>query len=292
MADDKKLTFKRKGGQTKDILRRLFTNKKAVVAVAFLALLVFLVIFANVLIPYSKAIDINPIDRLQSPNSTYWFGTDAYGRDIFARIIYGTRSTLLIAFGATAISAVLGTIIGTTTAYIGGKFDQWAMRILDIWMAVPGFLMTLAIIAGVGVGIGPTLFALAVGGTPGFARILHGQALVIVNQEYMLSVKALGASRKRAIFKHVIPNVISQVLIQATSNVSGNLLLGAGLSFLGLGAQPPAPEWGSMLAQGLPDYMFHSYLVSIPGAAVTLTALATNILGDALRDALDPRLKS
>lgn len=284
-------SLRRKGGQTRDILRRLFSNKKAVVSAAFLLFLLFLVCFANLLIPYGRAIDLVPANRLIWPNGEHWFGTDMYGRDIFARIIYGTRISLLIGFGATAISALLGTAIGTASAYLGGRADLWITRILDTWMAIPGLLVTLAVIAGIGVGVPQTICALAVGGIPGFARVLRGQALSIVHQEYMTAIKALGASSGRAIFRHVVPNVMSQVLIQATTTASGNLLLGATLSFLGLGAQPPTPEWGSMLAEGLGDYQFYSYLVSIPGAAIALTALAINILGDALRDALDPRLK-
>lgn len=284
-------SFRRLGGQTRDILRRLFSNKKAVASIAFLILLLFLVCFSNVLIPYSRAVDIAPLNRLKWPNREHWFGTDNYGRDVFSRIIYGTRISLLIAFGSTAISALFGTAIGTASAYLGGKVDLWITRILDAWMAVPGLLITLAVIAGIGVGVPQTIFALAIGGIPGFARVLRGNALSVVYQEYMTAIKALGASSKRAIFMHVVPNVMSQVLIQATTTASYNLILGSTLSFLGLGAQPPAPEWGSMLAQGLNDYQSYSYLVSIPGAAIALTALAINILGDALRDALDPRLK-
>lgn len=282
---------RRSNGQGADIWRRLRQNKKAVGAMIVLAFLLFLVVFANLLIPYGNAVDINPPDRLQWPNAEHWFGTDHYGRDIFARIIYGARVTLLIGFGATAISALIGTAIGTTSAYLGGKADAVITRILDTWMAIPSLLVTLALIAGIGRGLPQTIAALAVGGIPGFSRILRAAALDVVNRDYMEAVRALGASRKRAVFKHVVPNVMSQVLIQATSSVSGNILLGATLSFLGLGAQPPAPEWGYMLAEGIDNYQFYSYLVSIPGLATAITALAINILGDALRDALDPRLK-
>lgn len=282
---------RRSNGQGADIWRRLRQNKKAVGAMIVLAFLLFLVVFANPLIPYGNAVDINPPDRLQWPNAEHWFGTDHYGRDIFARIIYGARVTLLIGFGATAISALIGTAIGTTSAYLGGKADAVITRILDTWMAIPSLLVTLALIAGIGRGLPQTIAALAVGGIPGFSRILRAAALDVVNRDYMEAVRALGASRKRAVFKHVVPNVMSQVLIQATSSVSGNILLGATLSFLGLGAQPPAPEWGYMLAEGIDNYQFYSYLVSIPGLAIAITALAINILGDALRDALDPRLK-
>lgn len=160
---------RRSNGQGADIWRRLRQNKKAVGAMIVLAFLLFLVVFANLLIPYGNAVDINPPDRLQWPNAEHWFGTDHYGRDIFARIIYGARVTLLIGFGATAISALIGTAIGTTSAYLGGKADAVITRILDTWMAIPSLLVTLALIAGIGRGLPQTIAALAVGGIPGFS---------------------------------------------------------------------------------------------------------------------------
>ncbi len=281
---------RRRNSQSRDFWRRLLRNKKAIASMAVLLLLIFLVAFANQLLPYSLATDISP-DRFQWPNAQHIFGTDKYGRDLFARVIYGARTSLLIGFSATLISAVLGTIIGTASAYIGGRFDYVVTRILDIWMAVPSLLVTLAIIAGMGVGLRTTIFAIAFGGIPGFARTLRGVALSVCGMEYMEAVRALGVSHGGAIFRHVIPNVASQVLIQATSSVSGNILLCATLGFLGLGAQPPTPEWGSILAEGLKDFERYSYIVSVPGAAMAVTALAINTFGDALRDALDPRLK-
>ena len=287
---DRQTKKRKRNSQSRDFFRRLFVNKKAIASMLVLFLLLFLVIFADVLIPYSLATDLSA-DRFQWPNAKHFFGTDKYGRDIFARVIYGARTSLLIGFSATLISATIGTIIGTTSAYIGGRFDYVVTRILDIWMAVPALLVTLAIIAGMGVGLRTTIFALAFGGIPGFARTLRGVALSVTSMEYMESVKVLGASHARAVFRHVIPNVASQVLIQATSTVSGNILLCATLGFLGLGAQPPTPEWGSILAEGLKDFERYSYIVSVPGAAIAVTALAINTFGDALRDALDPRLK-
>lgn len=281
---------KRRNSQGWAVWYRLTRNKKAVGAMFVLLVLAFLVIFADTLLPYTLATDITP-DRFQSPNGQHWFGTDKYGRDLFARIIYGARTSLYIGLAATCLSALFGTVIGTASAYMGGKFDYIVTRVLDIWMAVPSLLVTLAIIAGLGVGLETTIFALAFGGIPGFARTLRGAALGVTSMDYMESVRALGASHGRAIFRHVVPNVISQVLIQVTSSVSANILLCATLGFLGLGAQPPTPEWGSILAEGIKDYEKYSYIVSIPGAAVAITALAINIFGDALRDALDPRLK-
>ena len=282
---------RRGNSQAADVRRRLLHNKKAVGALIVLGLLLFLVLFAELIIPYGKAVDINPRARLRWPDAEHWFGTDHYGRDIFARVVYGARISLLMGFGATAISAFFGTAIGTTSAYLGGRTDRIITRILDTWMAIPALLVTLALIAGIGRGLMQTIVALAVGGIPGFARVLRAAALDVTHRDYMEAVEALGASKRRAVFKHVIPNVMSQVLIQATASVSGNILLAATLSFLGLGAQPPAPEWGYMLSEGLGNFQYYSYLVSIPGLAIAVTALAINILGDALRDALDPRLK-
>lgn len=282
---------RRGNSQAADVRRRLLQNKKAVGAMAVLALLLFLVLFANLLIPYGRVVELNPGARLQWPDADHWFGTDHYGRDIFARVIYGARVSLLMGFGATAISAFLGTVIGTASAYLGGRVDGVITRVLDTWMAIPALLVTLALIAGIGRGLVQTIVALAVGGIPGFARVLRAAALDVTHRDYMEAVEALGASRRRAVFRHVVPNVMSQVLIQATGSVSGNILLAATLSFLGLGAQPPAPEWGYMLSEGLGNFQYYSYLVSIPGLAIAVTALAINLLGDALRDALDPRLK-
>lgn len=281
---------KRRNSQGWDVWRRLVRNKKAVAAMIVLVILLFLVIFANQLLPYSLATDLSR-DRFQWPNMQHWFGTDKYGRDLFARIVYGARTSLFIGLTATVFAATIGTIIGTASAYIGGKFDYVVTRILDIWMAIPALLVTLAIIAGLGVGLKTTIFALAFGGIPGFARTLRGVALGVTSMDYMEAVRALGATHRRAILKHVIPNVASQVLVQITMNISGNILMCAYLGFLGLGAQPPTPEWGSIMAEGLEDYEKFSYIVSIPGATIAVTTLAINILGDALRDALDPRLK-
>lgn len=287
----KQIVKRKKNSQLRQAWIRLRRNKKAVFAMLVLFLLLVIVIFADLIVDYDKVITIAPANRLKSPSPEHWFGTDTYGRDIFARIIHGARMSLLMGFGATFISSTVGTIIGTTSAFLGGKVDGIVTRVLDMWMAIPSLLITLAIIAGVGVGIPQMILALAFGGIPGFARVLRASALSIVNQDFIESAQALGASNKRIIFKHVVPNVMSQYLVQSTMNVSGTILLGATLSFMGLGAQPPTPEWGAMLSEGLTNYQFYPFLVTIPGAFLAITALSINIFGDALRDALDPKLK-
>lgn len=277
--------------QFREVSRRLMHNKKAVVAMIVIALLLLMVIFADVISPLSKGTDLNPMARLKSPCWEYPFGTDQYGRDMFTRVIHGSRVSLLMGFGATLVGALFGTLIGTTGAYMGGKVDAIIMRVLDVWMAIPSLLITLAIIAGIGVGIPQMVCALAFGSIPGFARVLRAAALGVVNQEYIESARALGANNRRIIIKYVVPNVMSQIIIQTTMNVSIIILLGATLSFLGLGAQPPTPEWGAMLNEGLSNYQYYPYLVNIPGVFLAVTALSINILGDALRDAFDPKLK-
>lgn len=275
----------------KELFFRLIHNKRAIFAMVILLLLALIVIFADLIVPYSKAIGQNIMDRFQRPSGSHWFGTDKYGRDQFARTIHGTRISLLIGFGSATIAAFAGTLIGVAAAYFGGKVDNIICRILDIWMAMPSLLVTLAIIAGLGVGIPQTIFALAFGATPGFARTLRAAALSVASQEFIESSVAQGASHGRIMLHDLVPNVISQILIQFTMNVSYMILLGSTLSFLGLGAQPPTPEWGAMLAEGLQDYQFYPYLVMFPGMFLALTALAINIFGDALRDGFDPKLK-
>lgn len=281
----------RQNSQFREVTRRLLRNKKAIFAMVIILLLLVMVVFADVIAPYSKAVDLNIPNRLKRPCAEFWFGTDGQGRDSFARIVHGSRISLLMGVAATAIMTICGTLIGTTAAYFGGKVDDVIMRILDMWMAIPSLLITLAIIAGLNVGVPQMIFAIGFGGIPGFARVLRAAALGVVSQEYIESAKALGASGRRIIIRYVVPNIMSQMLIQATVNISGTILLGATLSFLGLGAQPPTPEWGAMLSQGLGDFQFYPHLVTIPGIFLAITALAINIFGDALRDAFDPKLK-
>lgn len=275
----------------KEVCIRLLHNKRAVFAMVILALLLFIVLFADLIAPYSEAVEINVPEQFQEPSAQHWFGTDMQGRDQFARTIHGTRISLLIGFGSATIAAVAGTILGVAAAYFSGWVENIIMRILDIWMAMPSLLVTLAIIAGLGIGIPQTIFALGFGATPGFARTLRAAALGVSGQEFIESSVAQGASNWRIMVHDLIPNVISQILIQFTMNVSYMILLGSTLSFIGLGVKPPTPEWGSMLAEGLQNYQFHPYLVIYPGLFLAMTALAINIFGDALRDAFDPKLK-
>jgi len=270
---------------------RLLHNPRAVFAMLILLLLLVIVLFADLIVPYSKAVNLSIPERFQSPGPAHLFGTDMYGRDQFARTLHGTRISLLIGFGSATIAAIAGTLIGVTAAYFPGKVDDIIMRILDIWMAMPSLLVTLAIIAGLGVGIPQTILALAFGATPGFARTLRAAALSVSSQEFIESSVAQGASHWHIMRHDLIPNVVSQILIQFTMNVSYMILLGSTLSFLGLGAQPPTPEWGAMLAEGLQNYQFYPYVVMFPGLFLAMTALAINILGDSLRDAFDPKLK-
>lgn len=272
--------------------RRLRKNPRAMVALGFLIFFFLVAIFADFIADYQTQVVMQvPAERLQPISAAHWFGTDNYGRDIFARIVHGTRIAVLYGFGATLIGIVIGSLVGTTSAYFGGRIDDIIMRIVDVMSTIPTLLLALAIVAGLGGGLIQVVIALAVGQIPNFVRVVRSSALSVVNTEYLEAGKALGAGHLWLISKYVMPNVISIILIQGAMNVSFNLLMGATLSFVGLGAQVPTPEWGFMLKEGLSFMEFYPHIVIIPGLCLMLVASAINTFGDCLRDALDPRLK-
>lgn len=282
----------KKNSMLRETWRRLKKNPRAMAALSFLIFFFLVAIFADAIADYQvEVVTQIPAQRLQTPNAEHWFGTDNYGRDIFARIVHGTRIATLYGFGATLIGIVVGSLVGTTSAYFGGRIDNFIMRIVDVMSTIPSLLLALAIVAGLGGGLTQVVIALAVGQIPNFVRVVRSSALSIVNMEYLEAGRALGASHLWLISKYVVPNVISIILIQGAMNVSFNLLMGATLSFVGLGAQVPTPEWGFMLKEGLSFMEFYPHIVVIPGLCLMLVALAINTFGDCLRDALDPRLK-
>ena len=282
----------KKNSMMREAWRRLKKNPRAMVALCFLVFFFLVAAFADVIADYQmEAVKQVPLDRLQGPSAEHWFGTDNYGRDIFARIVHGTRIAILYGFGATLIGIVIGSLVGTASAYFGGRVDDVIMRIVDVMSTIPTLLLALAIVAGLGSGLPQVVIELAVGQIPNFVRVVRSAALSVVNMEYLEAGKALGANHLWLISKYVIPNVISIILIQGAMNVSFNLLMGATLSFVGLGVQVPTPEWGYMLKEGLSFMEGYPHLVVIPGICLMLVALAINTFGDCLRDALDPRLK-
>ena len=233
----------------------------------------------------------NLSQRLQAPSAAHWLGTDEFGRDIFARLVHGTRVSLQVGIIAVGISIVIGGILGAIAGYYGGKLDNIIMRIMDIFLAVPSILLAIAIVSALGPSILNLMLAISISSVPSYARIVRASVLSIRDQEFIEAAKAIGASNTRIIFRHIIPNSLAPVIVQATLGVASAILSTAGLSFIGLGIQPPAPEWGSMLSGGRQYLRYAWWVTTFPGVAIMITILSLNLLGDGLRDALDPRLK-
>lgn len=281
---------KRKNSQVREILHRLSKNKLAMAGLIIVLIEIILAVIAPLIIPY----DCNAIDVLNAksgPSAQHLFGTDELGRDIFSRIIYGARYSLSIGIFGTLITTVIGTIIGAIVGYYGGACDNIVMRILDIIQAIPPILFNIVIAAALGSGFMNTMIALAVGSIPGAVRLVRGSVMGIRKMEYLESADSINCSKMRTIFVHVLPNAISPSIVACTMNVASLILTAASLSFIGLGVQAPTPEWGAMLS-GSRNYIRDCpYMVLFPGLAIAITVLALNLLGDGLRDAMDPKLK-
>lgn len=276
--------------QWKDTIRRLFRNKLAVVGLVIVVVIVFCVVFAGALSPYDyDAQDYG--SRFMLPCAEHLFGTDNFGRDLFTRILYGGRISLLVALLSLVISTVIGVFLGATAGYFGGKYEVFVMRLMDIIMAIPGLLLAVAISAGLGTGIFNTALAISIAGIPPSVRMLRATVLQIRDEEYVEAARATGATDMRIIFHHVLPNTIAPLIVDSTLRIGINILQISSLSFVGLGIQPPTPEWGSILSAGRAYIQDFWPLITFPGIAIMLTLLGFNLLGDGLRDALDPRLK-
>ncbi|MET3682706.1 peptide/nickel transport system permease protein [Alkalibacillus flavidus] len=274
----------------KDFYRRL---KKNVPALIGFYTILFLVIFAFVgpWILQTDPTETDVINKFAGPSAEHWFGTDHLGRDIFTRIVHGMKLTLGIGFASVFMGAAMGIPIGIIAGYYGGKIDAVIMRLIDILLAFPGILLALAIVSILGGNLINVTIAVAIYAVPGFARIIRGSTLAAKNLEYVDAIKALGAGDGRIIFKHILPNVLSPVIVNATLYIATAILTAAGLSFLGMGAQPPRPEWGAMLNDGRSYMRNAGHIAFFPGMAIVIVVLAFNIFGDGLRDALDPKMK-
>lgn len=282
----------KKKSQFLEVWNRLKRNKTALIGLAIVILLLVMSIFATIIYDYDEdIIKQNIPNRLKSPSLEHPMGTDEMGRDILARIVYGTRISLLIAFSAVAFSLLVGGFFGAISGYYGGKIDNLIMRIMDIFLAIPGTLFAITIIAALGGSIPNLIIALSISSIPRIARIVRGSVMTVRDVEYIEAARAIGASNPRIILQHVIPNSLAPVIVQTTLNVARIILITAGLSFLGLGVQSPTPEWGRMLSDSRMYMRQHPHMVMFPGLAIMITILALNLLGDGLRDALDPRLK-
>ena len=271
--------------------RRLRKNKVAMVSLVVIVLLLLMTVFADLIVPYSAAITNDAASQLAAPSAEHWFGCDHLGRDLFARVIHGSRISLLLGFGTTLIITVIAVILGTTAAYFGGKFDSLLMRAFDILISIPSVLLALAISAGFGNGVIQLIVAITIGQLASFTRVIRSAVLNLVDQEYIEAERALGLNHARIIMTHIIPNAMGTILVQATMQVARNILMGALLSFLGLGAPIPTPEWGQIASDGISYLRYTGHIVIFPTIFITITALSINLFGDGLRDALDPRLK-
>lgn len=273
--------------------RRLKKSKTAMAGLIILMVIVLMAIFADVIGDYENvAVKMDVANRLLGPfTDGHIFGTDHYGRDVFVRIAHGARVSVIIGFGAVALSLVFGGLIGATAGFYGGKYDNIVMRLMDIIIAIPSTILALAVVAVLGSGIGNLMVAIAVADIPKYARVVRSSVLTIRNADYIEAASAVGAKVSRIISRHILPNVIGPIIVQCTLGVGNSILNAAGLSYIGLGVQAPRPEWGNMLSEAREYIQVAPHLIIFPGIVLALTVLALNLLGDGLRDALDPRLK-
>ena len=284
------LTYKRRS-QSAEIWRRFKKSKTAIIGLIMLSVLVLLAIFADVITPYD-AEKSDAANRLQLPSWEQLFGTDELGRDIFTRIAMGTRISLLVGIVSVTVSAVGGIILGSLAGYYGGKVDTLIMRFVDIWMAIPSLLLNITIVAVLGVGLQNVMIAIGISSIPGYCRTIRASILSIKSSDFIEASKACGASDLYLIATHIIPNSLAPLIVQATLRMGASILVCASMSFMGLGVVPPTPEWGAMLSTGRSFLRDYPHLCTFPGAAIMYTVLAMNLLGDGVRDALDPKLKN
>lgn len=280
----------KKHSQWRDVWRRLCRNKPAMVSLVVIILLILIAVFAEAIAPYNYSAQDLP-NKFQFPSWQHLFGTDNFGRDILSRVIYGARVSLLVAIMGLGISIVIGGLLGATTGYFGGFYEGFIMRLMDVLMAIPSFLLAVSIQSALGTGLFNTALAIGIGGIPGYARLMRANVMVIKENEFVEAARASGAGHTRIIFKHIIPNVLAPIIVESTLRIGANIMAISGLSFIGLGVQPPTPEWGAILSVGRTYIRDFWPLSTFPGIAIMITLFAFNLLGDGLRDALDPRLK-
>ena len=272
-----------------DIWRRFKRNKLAVFGMGLAVFLILMAVFANFIAPYDPA--AISTDRLASPSLEHLMGTDNYGRDLFSRIIYGARVSLLISLMALVFSLIIGIGLGATAGYFGGWYESVIMRICDILMCIPGMLLAVCISSLLGIGEVNTAIAIAVSGVAPAILMIRATVLQIRSQEFVEAAKATGSSQLKIIFHEILPNILSPLIVDSTMRIGGNILQISGLSFIGLGVQSPTAEWGSIMSDGQEFITTFWPMITFPGIAILLTVFAFNVMGDGLRDALDPRLK-
>lgn len=280
----------RKTSLLSETWKSLKRNRMAMAGLTVILIIVIGCLFANIVAPYGID-EQNLQERFLSPSLKHPFGTDNLGRDIFSRILYGGRISVIIGVVSAVLSAVLGAVLGSLAGYYGNFIDNFVMRFVDIIMAIPSMLLSIAIVAALGNAMQNVIIAVAIGAAPSCARVVRASILSIKDQEFVEAARAIGGSNYRIISSHILPNCMAPLIVNTTMSVANAILCAASLSFVGLGVQPPSPEWGAMLSAARPYIREHGFVVIFPGLAIMLTIFGLNLLGDGLRDALDPRLK-
>ena len=276
--------------QAGETWRRLRKNRVAVVGMAIVIFMILLAIFADYIAPYSYS-QMDVANAFSYPSLKHPLGSDNFGRDILSRLIYGARISLVVAALAVCISLFFGCFFGYTAAYIGGVYENIIMRLMDIFLSIPSTVLAISISLALGFGITSTAVAIGISNFPVFARVARASVLTVKGSEYIEAIRSIGAGSGRILLRHIVPNSLAPILVQISLSLANSILVISSLSFLGCGIQPPTPEWGAMLSSGRAYIRDYQYLVLFPGLAIVITVLAFNLLGDGLRDALDPRLK-
>lgn len=273
-----------------DFMRRLLKGWSTKLGFVLLLLIVLACLIGPLISPYGVN-DIDLANMYSGPSSIHWAGTDSMGRDILTRLLYGGRYSLLLGVASSLVAALLGIVLGIVAGYFGGAVESFIMRFMDIWSALPSMLLCILVSAFMGAGFFSTIIALIVGNIPGGVRMTRGQVLSERSKEYMEAAESINCPKLILMFRHLLPNVIQPMIIITTMSIGSMITMAASLAYIGLGIQPPAPEWGAMLADGRAYIRDFPHLIMFPGIAIALTVLALNLLGDGLRDALDPKLR-
>ncbi|WP_326125253.1 ABC transporter permease [Metasolibacillus meyeri] len=275
----------------KELWQKIYSNKAALAGLIILSIYALMLVFGPLIAPYDPY-EIQLENKLQGPSMEHLMGTDDKGRDILSRILYGSYLTIGVGFSAVLFGGSIGILLGLVAGYYGGRVDSIISRIIDVMLAFPGILLALAIVSALGTSLINVTIAVGFFSIPMFARIVRGSTMEVKKLEYIDAVRTLGANNIIILFRHILPNILSPIIIQASMRLATAILSAAGLSFLGLGAQPPSPEWGAMLSSGR-DFLFNApHIALFPGMMISFLVLGLNLLGDGLRDALDPRMKA
>ena len=274
------------------VMRELLRNPLSALCLFTVVFFFLVMVFADQIVPYELGIKLNGSARLLKPCAEHIFGCDNLGRDMFSRMVHGTRNSLSMGIGVTLVVMVAGTVLGAICAYYGGVLDNIIMRICDLFLCIPGILMALALVAALGPGRKNLLIAIGISSIPGITRQFRALMLNVISNDYITAARAAGARDWYIILKHVLPNVMAYIVLTATGSISGMIMQISGLSYIGMGIQQPEPEWGAMLSEARTYLADGPHLMLIPALTILVVSLAFNLLGDALRDALDPRLKA